>query len=252
MKALAKWGFKISAEKSTWMKKEIALLGFVVSGKEVKINPDKIKTITERSEPKNAKEIEVMMGLFQFYSRFIDNFAEKSKCLYNLIKTGVQWDWTEECQNAYRHFVKSVTSEPAMAQPIIGKPFIIYSDGSKEAIGGCLCQTIDGQTHIIEYASRMLKGAEKNYGISDIECLAVAWLVKKWHHYVYGVHFTVYTDHKALLNLMAIKDYHGRLGRQAMFLQKYTFTIQYLPGKENGAADASSRPFDKRTKSVLA
>ena len=143
MKALAKWEFKISAEKSTWMKKEIALLGFVVSGKEVKIN---------RSE----------------------------------------------------------------------------------------------------YASRMLKGAEKNYGISDIECLAVAWLVKKWHHYVYGVHFTVYTDHKALLNLMAIKDYHGRLGRQAMFLKEYTFTIQYLPGKENGAADASSRPFDKRTKSVLA
>ena len=41
---------------------------------------------------------------------------------------------------------------------------------------------------------------------------------------------------------MNIKDYHGRLGRQAMFLQEYTFTIKYLPGKQNSAADATSRP----------
>ena len=55
----------------------------------VKINPEKIDTIRNRAEPKTAKEVEVMMGLFQFYSRFIDKFAENSKCLYNLTKNGV-------------------------------------------------------------------------------------------------------------------------------------------------------------------
>ena len=188
MKSLKKWGFKISAEKSTWIATEVALLGFIISGDKVKINPEKIETIRKREDPKNAKEIEVMMGLFQFYSRFIDKFAENSKCLYNWIKTDVKWDWNDECQKAYRHFVDSVTSEPAMAQPVLGKDFIIYSDGSKEAIGGCLFQIFNGNTHIIEYASRMLKGSEKYYGISDIECLAVAWLVKKWHYF-----YTVFT-----------------------------------------------------------
>ena len=50
---------------------------------------------------------------------------------------------------------------------------------------------------------------------------------------------------------MGIKDYHGRLGRQTMLFQEYNFTIKYLPGKENGAADAASRLFDKDN-SVLA
>ncbi len=124
----------------------------------------------------------------------------------------------------------------------LGKAFVVHSDGSKVAFGGMLCQIVDGTLYVIEYASRMLKGSELNYGISDIECLTVVFLVRKWHHYLYGVHFTVYTDHKALLNLMNIRDYHGRLGRQAMFLQEYTFTIKYLPGKENSGADVASRP----------
>ena len=183
-----------------------------------------------------------MLGLFQFYSRFIPDFATNSKILYNLVKKGVPWEWTEACSNAYNHFVKSITSEPAMRQPILGQEFIIYSDGSKFAIGGILGQIIDGKEYIIEYASRLLKGSELNYGISGIECLAVVFLVKKWQHYLYGVHFSVYTDHQVLLNLMNIRDYHGGLGRQAMFLQEYHFTIKYLPRKDNSGADAASRP----------
>ena len=226
MKALKEYGFKISAEKSTWIAREVLLLGFIISGAKIRVNPEKISTIRNRPEPTNAKQVEVILGLFQFYSRFINHFAEKAKCLYNLTKKDVEWNWTDECKAAYKHFVTSITSEPAMHQPILGKEFIIYSDGSKVAIGGVLCQLINGIEHIIEYASRMLKGSELNYGISDIECLAVVFLVRKWHHYLYGVHFIVYTDHKALLNLMNIRDYHGRLGRQAMFLQEYNFTIK--------------------------
>lgn len=176
-----------------------------------------------------------------FYSRFINKFAEKSKPLYNLIQKYVKFTWTEECKSAYNYFITCITSEPAMAQPQLGKPFIVYSDGSKYAIGGVLAQKINGVEHIIEYASRLLKGPELNYGISDIECLAVVFLMRKWHHYLYGVHFILYTDHKALSQLMTMKDYVGRLGRQSLLLQEYTFTIKYLPGDENNAADITSR-----------
>ncbi len=41
---------------------------------------------------------------------------------------------------------------------------------------------------------------------------------------------------------MTLKDYTGRLGRQTLYLQEYTFEINYLPGKENSAADLASRP----------
>ncbi len=50
-----------------------------------------------------------------------------------------------------------------MAQPNLRLTFIVYSDASKYAIGGVLCQIIDGDQHIIEYASRLLKGAKLTY-----------------------------------------------------------------------------------------
>ena len=43
MKALKDAGFKITAKKSFWFKKEIALLGYLVSGRKVRINPEKIR-----------------------------------------------------------------------------------------------------------------------------------------------------------------------------------------------------------------
>jgi len=242
MNALKKYGFKLSAKKSNWCAKEINLLGYVVSGTHVKINPDKIITIKNRPEPSNAKQVQQCLGLFNFYRRFIPNFAAMSKPLYKLIEKGAKFIWTEECKGNYQHFIQCLISEPAMAQPIIGQPFIVYSDGSKYAIGGVLAQKIRGIEHIIEYASRLLKGPELNYGISDIECLAAVFLIRKWHHYLYGVPFTLYTDHKALIQLMGIRDYIGRLGRQAMLLQEYTFSIVYLPGEDNAAADITSRP----------
>jgi len=41
---------------------------------------------------------------------------------------------------------------------------------------------------------------------------------------------------------MSLKDYYGRIGRQSLFVQEYTFTIKYLPGSDNFAADIASRP----------
>ena len=243
MQCLKKWGFKIAPNKCKWMAREVEILGYVVTGTKVKISSNKIITIKNRAIPKNVKQVQQALGLFNFYRKFIPNFAEKSRCLYELIKKDVPFNFTEECVESYKYFINCITSEPALAMPVLGQPFIVYSDGSKFAIGGVLAQIINGVEHIIEYASRLLKNAELNYGISDIECLAVVFLIKKWHHFLYQNNFTLYTDHKSLEQLMNLRDFHGRLGRQALFIQEYMpFNIKYLPGPENSAADFASRP----------
>ena len=75
-----------------------------------------------------------------------------------------------------------------LAQPNIGEKFKIYSDASNYAIGGLLTKKIDGAEHVIWYASRPLKGAELNYGISEKESLASIFLIKKWRIFLYGKH----------------------------------------------------------------
>jgi hypothetical protein len=156
----------------------VKLLGYIVSGSKIKMNPDKVICIKNRPEPVNAKQVQQALGLFNFYRRFIDKFADRSRCLYELIKVGTEFIWNTECKENYHYFITCLTSEPAMRQPILGQPFIVYSDGSKYAIGGVLAQIQDGVEYIIEYQSRLLIGSELNYGISDIECLAVVFLMK--------------------------------------------------------------------------
>ena len=60
-------------------------------------------------------------------------------------------------------------------QPIV-QPFVLETDASIDGLGAVLSQTQeDGKLHPIAYASRALTPGEKNYGITDLETLAVVW-----------------------------------------------------------------------------
>ena len=95
--------------------------------------------------------------------------------------------------------------------------------------------------HVIAYASRTLNRHERNYSITELECLAVVWAVKHFHHYLQGQKFTVITDHAALRYLLKMNNPVGRLGRWLMILNGYDLTIINRPGKQHTNADTLSR-----------
>ena len=59
----------------------------------------------------------------------------------------------------------------------------------------------DGTEKPIAFASRTMSTAEKKYSQLDKEGLAMVYAVKKFHQFLYGRHFTIYTDHKPLLGI---------------------------------------------------
>ena len=99
-----------------------------------------------------------------------------------------------------------------------------------------------GSEYVCSYASRLLKGAEKHYSATERECLVVVWGIKEFHTYLYGVKFTVVTDHVALKWLMNISEPNGRLARWSIYLQAYDFQIVHRQGSRHCNADAISRP----------
>jgi hypothetical protein len=65
--------------------------------------------------------------------------------------------------------------------------------------------------------------------------------VKHFHHYLYGRHFKVRTDHGSLTWLLNFKNPEGQLARWFELLSSYDFTIEHRAGLSHSNADALSR-----------
>ena len=105
----------------------------------------------------------------------------------------------------------------------------------------------DGSDRPIAYASRSLAPAEKNgYSQIEKEGLAVVWGVKKFHQFLFGRQFVVYSDHKPLQFLFSETKpvptmAFSRIQRWALTLSAYNYQMVFRPGKNQGNADGLSR-----------
>jgi len=91
------------------------------------------------------------------------------------------------------------------------------------------------------FLSRQLRGAEQRYSATEMEALAMVSSIEHFSYYLYGREFTIYTDHKPLLQLLTSDHLNPRLKRLAFKLQHWMVEVEYLPGQENTFADALSR-----------
>ena len=75
-----------------------------------------------------------------------------------------------------------------------------------------------------------------------MEFLALKWAVtKRFHEYLYGNGFTVYTDNNPLNYILTTAKLDATGHRWVAALAAYNFTLNYRPGKANIDADALSR-----------
>ena len=74
----------------------------------------------------------------------------------------------------------------------------IVCDASNTGLGAALEQHSGWVA--IAYASRFLNSLEEKYLINELELLAVVWATEHFKYYLYGKHFTVITDHQALIS----------------------------------------------------
>ncbi|GFT53689.1 retrovirus-related Pol polyprotein from transposon opus [Trichonephila clavipes] len=90
----------------------------------------------------------------------------------------------------------------------------------------------------IAFASRTLNKAERNYTVSEQECLAVIWVLNKFRTYFGVLPVKVITNHAALTKLTNGKNLSSTMIRWAL---KINIEWEHRHGTQNVVADVPSR-----------
>ncbi|GFS75294.1 transposon Tf2-9 polyprotein [Trichonephila clavipes] len=245
--------FKLKAnrEKCHFASSRVKYLGFWITQKGIEVDPEKVASILDIPPPKNVKELQSFLQTCSWFRRYIQNFAKISRPLSYLTKKKVKWQWGFDQQNAFQTLKNSLTTPPVLKQADGTKPYIIRTDASNYALGAVLLQEEGSDEHPIEYASRLLTPAERNYFTTEREALAVVWALKKFRGYIEGTEITVASDHQPLKWLLNLKSTTERLARWALEIQSFNLKVQYIPGKANVVADMCvlSRPVTQEEES---
>lgn len=136
-----------------------------------------------------------------------------------------------------------------LAHPNFTKEFILTTDASGSGIGGVLSQIHDGKERPLGFCSRALRPREMLFAkenATETEMLAMSWAIKYFKPYLYGKHFQVFTDCRALTYLNKMNSDNPRIMKYKLELEEYNFTVRYKPGKNNANADALSRMYNLR------
>jgi len=199
---------------------------------------------------KNETSIRCFLGMCGFYRRWISQYARMAKPLSDLLckDVNISKQWDERADKAVQNMKNALTTYPVLRQPDFKKPWIVCSDASDYACGGCVSQEHDGKLCPVAYCSRAFKGPELKYTVQEKECLGVIYCLKKFTQYItYCPAFQIrlMTDHYSLQFLHNQKLIAtGRMARWAMELAEHNAKIYYVKGRTNYTGDCLSRLLD--------
>jgi len=239
-------GLTLKPVKCELNKNSLTFFGFVFSSKGISPDPEKVKAIHDASLPTTAKEVRSFLGMANYCAKFIPNFSSITKPLRDLTKKDVQFRWERKHTKALNKIKDHLTSDTIMAYFDKNKSTQLTTDASPWGLSAILSQCSPGQEdrRIVAYASRSLTPVEQRYSQTEKEALAIVWAAERFHIYLYGGHFTLYTDCKPVELIFNNRRSQppARIERWNLRLQEYNFTAVYTKGFENPSDFLSRHP----------
>lgn len=194
-------GLKINPKKCKLAMHEIKFLGHVISQQGIAQDPEKLKAIEQLPEPRDVKGVRQALGLFSYYRKFVENFAMISEPLTRLTRKNITFVWGTEQKAAFRNIINKLRENLILGHFNHEDPVQLKTDASRSGVAAILPQRQKGEWIPITCCSRRLSSSETNYGITDLEGLAIIYAVSKLRPYLLGKHFTIIVDHCALCAL---------------------------------------------------
>jgi len=98
LKCIEDAGLTINVKKSSWFQEGVEFLGHKVDANGVSPTQEKVQTFISKPSPHNLKELQSVLGAFNYYSRFIKDYSVKVAPLLRLTRKKMKFDLSNECE----------------------------------------------------------------------------------------------------------------------------------------------------------
>ena len=247
LKKLKEHGLRLSRDKCQFMEREVVYLGWKISGNGISPKEKGAEAILEAPEPRDIHQLRSLLGSINYFARLLPDLSTILEPLYALTKKGVAWRWTQECCEAVKTVKKMLAGPRVLITYNPELPVKLITDASSVGVGEALLHVLpDGSEQPISYASRSLTGTERKYAQVEKEAAAVSYGVSRFHHFLYGRHFTLVTDNRALSKILSPTKglpslAAARLQRYALQLATYSYGVELRKSEHMHIADSLSR-----------
>ena len=240
---------KMKPSKTHLFRSQVRFLGHLVSKDGVRPDDRKVEAIRTWPKPTCLRENRSFLGLASYYRKFIKGFSQIAAPMTALTEKNKPFIWDEKCDEAMTQLKKALCQAPVLDYPSssLQCQFILDTDASDQALGGCLQQVVEGQEKVIAYASKSLSQSQRRYCTTYKELLAVVEFCKHFRHLLLGRKFVVRTDHSSLRWLQNFRFVDcNMISRWITYLSEFDYEIVHRKGKDHNNGDAlSRRPISK-------
>ena len=176
LKAAKSRNLTYNPQKCVFSTRTLNILGNVVSEGEIRPDPDRMKALYDLPPPRTKKELKRILGLFSYYSQWINNFSAKIRPLISNI------DYPLNCEalDAF-NLLKRDIANATLRLIDESLPFLVETDASDYAIAATLSQ--QDQLHFFqEHSSSSFEEVstpgQRVYPFTTPDC-CTAW-IRRW------------------------------------------------------------------------
>lgn len=123
---LRKYRLKLNPKKCIFGAFHGKLLGFIISGRGIEVDPSKSKAIIEMPTPRIEKDVCSFLGHVQYISHFIVQLTPICEPLFKLLRKNVPTQWNDNCQAAFDKIKNYLLSPPVLVCPVLDRSLILY------------------------------------------------------------------------------------------------------------------------------
>nr|GEX16123.1 reverse transcriptase domain-containing protein [Tanacetum cinerariifolium] len=228
---LKKTNLKLNPKKCSFGVEEGKFLGYMVTSEGIRANPKKTKALADLQSSRTLKEMQSLNGKLASLSRFLAKSSERSLLFLNTLKNITkenkhEYRWTQETEEAFQQMKRLITKLPSVTLPREKETLYAYLAVLAEAVSAVLLTDRKGRQCTVQYVSRTLNEAERNYAPMEKLALSLIHMTRRLRRYFEAHPVKVITD-QPIKNILNNTETSKKLAKYAVELGAYN--IMFIP-----------------------